>query len=494
LKLPVEWLAPAGLGLAALLAPLVALYLLKVRRQRRQVGSTWLWQAARRDLMARSPFQRLIVQVPLVLEALALCALALGAARPASRGTELTGEHVAVIVDTSASMSATDPRTGQRRIELAKAAARELVLGLRPGSDALLLDAGRDARIALPPDRDTRRLRAAIDGLDARDVEGDLGAAIALAASRLKQLGGERSIVVLSDGNLPRPAALSDAAIPIELVRVGEPADNVAIVRLDVRTGTDPVLGREQVQGFLLLSNHGQAARELFVTMRERNASDVLDSRRVTIAPGASEPVVLSFNPAPGDYGQGLLFELSPHDALPADDVAYGRVPMGRRLPVIVAAAGAPSPWLLRALAADPNVEVRTLALGELSGALGIDAGTFVVLEGACPAATPGGDLLLVNPPPGECHGALVGESIEHPLITSWDRARGCASFRSTESASPARGRSGRKADGRSSSAPIAVSSPPTSRRARAPPPCSASTWARATGRSRPRSCSSCAT
>ena len=423
MKLPLEWLAPAGLWLGALLVPLVALYLLKVRRQRRRVGATWLWQAARRDLMARSPFQRFVVQLPLVLQALALLALAVAASRPATRGTELSGEHVALIIDTSASMSATDPRTGQRRIELAKAAARELVLGLRPGSDAMVLDAGRDARIALPPDRDFRRLRAAIDGLDARDVEGDLGAALALAVSRLKQLGGERSIVVLSDGNLARPAAFAGAAVPIELVRVGEPTDNAAIVRLDVRAGTDPLLAREQVQAFLLVSNRGAAARELFVTMRERNASDVLDSRRLTVAPGESEPVVLTFHPAPGDYGQGLVFELSPHDALPLDDVAYGRVPVGRKLPVLYAAAGTPSPWLLRALAADADAEVRTLGVGELASAVNVDPGALVVVEGACPLAVPGGDLLLLNPPAGECHGALVGESVERPAITSWDHA-----------------------------------------------------------------------
>lgn len=418
-----EMLAPAGLWLAATLVPLLLLYLLKVRRKRRRVGSTWLWQAARRDLMARSPFKRLIVQVPLILQALALLALAVAAARPASRGKALTGSHVAVIVDTSASMSAIDPEHGEPRIELAKQSARELLAGLAPGADAMIVDAGHDARIALPPDRDTRRLRAAVDGLAARDVEGNLAEAVALAVSRLEQLAGDRSIVVLTDGNLAEPLAIEGAAVDIEIVRVGTPVDNTAIVRIDVRAGRDAASSREQVEAFLLIANYGETTREVYVTMRQRNASDVLASRQVRLEPGAREPVVLTFAPTPGDYGQGLLFDVSPHDAMPVDDVGYGRVPVGRKLPVVVAAAEAPSPWLVRALVSDPAAEVRSVPLDELATGSDIDRGAFVVVQGACPQRIAGGDMLIVDPPPGACFGAVVGETIETPLITSWDHA-----------------------------------------------------------------------
>ncbi|MBW2523088.1 MAG: BatA and WFA domain-containing protein [Deltaproteobacteria bacterium] len=416
-------LAPAGLGLLGALVPLVVLYILKVRRKKRTVGSTWLWQAAQRDLMARSPFKRLVVQLPLILQALALIALALAAGRPATRGKALTGNHVAIIIDTSASMAAIDPQAGKARIEIAKESAKELSYGLPPGADAMLIDAGRDARVALPPDRDTRRLRTAIDAVTARDVEGSLAEAVALAVSRLKQLSGDRSVVVLTDGNLAHPLAFEGAAVPVELIRVGQPIDNTAIVRLDVRSGRSPASDQEQVEAFLLVANYGAEPREVFVTMRQRNASDVLASRKVRIEPGVSEPVVLSFSPTPGDYGAGLVFDLSPRDAMPVDDVAYGRVPIGRKLPVVVAAKGEPSPWLVRALVSDPDAEVRTRALAEIGAGADVDRGALVVIQDACPTPIAGGDLLIVNPPAGPCFGAVVGERIEAPLITSWDHA-----------------------------------------------------------------------
>ena len=39
------------------------------------------------------------------------------------------------------------------------------------------------------------------------------------------------------------------------------------------------------------------------------------------------------------------------------------------------------------------------------------------------PDNVPGGDLLVVDPPPGRCLGTLVGRTLEHPVITSWETA-----------------------------------------------------------------------
>lgn len=414
-------LAPKGLFLLLLLGPLVVLYILKVKRQRKRVASTWLWATAQRDLMARSPFKRLIAQIPLLLQAIALIALALALSRPATRGREFTGDHVAIVIDASASMSAAAPGQGPEpttRLALAKVAAKDILSALTPGSDALILQAGREAHLLSPLDRDIVRVKAAVDRVHVEDVEGDLGAAVALAVDRLRQMGGSRRIVVLTDGNLARPGSLAGAALPIEVITVGAPVDNAAIVRVDVRSGTDTVLNKEQVQAFLVVANFGKAPREIYVTMREQNASDVLASRRLLVQPGERSPVELTFHPSPGDYRKGLLFEISPHDAMPVDDVAYGRVPAGDKLPIYFAGS---SPWIERALVSDPMTDLR---LGKVEGlatdtSIGLD--TLVVIEGACPANPPGGDLLIVNPPPGKCGGTLVGATIEHPEITSWE-------------------------------------------------------------------------
>ncbi len=418
-----ELLAPGGLAALALLVPLLLLYILKIQRTRREVASTWLWAAAQRDLMARSPFRRLIAQVPLVVQALALIALAMALARPATRGRGFTGDHLAIILDTSASMSALVPGSAPRttRLDLAKRAAHDLLRGLTPGSDALVLEAASDARLLSPLDRDRGRVGAAVDRAAPRDVEGDLGPAVALAALRLRQLGGVRRVVVITDGNLAHPAAIQGAALPVEVITVGSVVDNAAIVRVDVRSGKGPRGSggdAPQVQAFLVVANFGRSPRDLYVTMREENASDVLASRRLVVQPGERLPVPLEFQPAPGDRGKGLIFEISPHDAMPVDDLAYGRVPAGDALPVYLAGA---SPWIERALAADPLVELRTGTVAELAQGHVVDLDTLVVVDGACPDGLPGGDLLVIHPPPGKCLGTTVGPAVERPEITSWE-------------------------------------------------------------------------
>jgi hypothetical protein len=236
---------------------------------------------------------------------------------------------------------------------------------------------------------------------------------------RLRQLGGSRRVVVITDGNLARPGSLAGAALPLEVITVGAPVDNAAIVRVDVRAGTDPAKGTEQVQGFLVVANYGKAPRPLYITMREQGASDVLASRREVVQPGERKAVQLDFHPTPGDYKKGLVFEIAPHDAMPVDDVAYARVPAGDKLPVYLAGA---SPWIERAVAADPMVDLRTSTVAQLL-AEPLDLDTFVIVDGACPPAPPGGDLLVVHPPPGRCGGTVVGAAVERPELTSWENA-----------------------------------------------------------------------
>jgi hypothetical protein len=205
------------------------------------------------------------------------------------------------------------------------------------------------------------------------------------------------------------------------VVKVGTPIDNAGVVRVDVRSGTDPALGTDQVQVFAMVASFGERQRELFVTLREQNASDVLASRRILLKPGERQPVVLTFNPAPGDIGQGLIVELSPRDDMPADDVAYGRVPSGARLPVVFAsvAGSGGAPWIERALRSDPLIELLRAPSAD-PGSVGIPAGALVVLDGICPAQPPGNDLLVFNPPQGSCLGAEISGPVDNPAVTSW--------------------------------------------------------------------------
>ena len=414
---PFELKAPSGLWLLGLLAPLVLLYVLKIRRQRVTVSSTWLWAAAARDLAAKSPFKRLVPQLPLLLELLASALLAVSLARPASRGGHIAGDHIAIVVDTSASMGALEA-DGRSRLAHARDAASAVIRALAPGAQAVIVEAGREAHVVSAMDSDRRRLEASLEKLEASDAEGRMTQAIATASTQLRPYERNARLVVVSDGAIADRDAFASSNLPIELVRVGAPVDNAAIVRLDIASAEDPSTHHEQVQAFAMVENYGQKPRTLYVTLSERNVSQPLASRRIDLGPGERTPVVLGFEPAPGDAGAGLVVELSPHDALPSDDRAYGRVPSGAKLQVVMAPAKS-NAWVARALGSDPNVELVGTSLAELPSA-GVAADALVVVEGACPANAPGADLLILNPPMGPCGTTLVGPTIDNPAVTSW--------------------------------------------------------------------------
>lgn len=418
MRLPFDALAPHGLFLLLGLVPLVLLYILKVRRERLRVPSTWLWASARRDLLARSPFQKLIPQVPLFLQAAALVFLALALSRISGRSEKLIGDSVAIVIDTSASMAAVDGQ-GRTRIDLAREAAKGAVASLLPGSRAMLIEAGREARVVASLDEEKRRLREAIDNLRFADIEGDLGAGVALANERLRQEGGTRRIVVITDGALAKGDSLAHSSLPLDIVKVGEPVTNVGIVRIDVRGGRDPVSKVEQVQIFAMLSSFADRPREVFVTARLENTDYVLASRRLLLPPNERLPIELAFRSAPGDIGKGLIVEISPKDAFPNDDIAYARIPSGRRMPVVLIGERS-SPFVERALQSDPDIDLYRARLGDLGGDT-IPPDALLVLEGSCPPPHADGVAFLVlNPPEGPCLGATIGKVEERPAITSW--------------------------------------------------------------------------
>jgi len=416
-------LDPRGLLLLAGLVPLVVLYVLKIQRRRQRVSSTLLWSSARRDLLARHPLRKLLPEVPLLLEILALAALAVALARPSSRAGNLDGDHLAVVIDASASMATRmgGPAGARTRMDEAKRRAEEVVSNLAPGADAMVLEAGRDARVVAPLDRDPRRLQAAIAGVAVREVEGNLAAAVALAADRLRSLGGHPRIVVVTDGALAHPEPLAVAGIPTDVVEVGDEEDNAAIVRVDVRSGLDAVGGREQVQAFAMVQSFAARPREAYVTLSIEGRGEPVASRRLLLEPGAKLPVVLTFEPRPEDHGLGLVVELAPADAEPVDDVAFGRVPAALRMPVVVA-SDAPYSWTTRALEADPEVDLQRLSLSALD-VVNVDPDALVIVEGGCPGKLPGRDALLLAPPEGSCFGVAVGPPVDGPLITSWETA-----------------------------------------------------------------------
>jgi uncharacterized membrane protein len=429
--MPVELTSASGLWIGALALPLVLLYVLRSRRRRVPVGSTWLWRKAETDLQARRPFRRLARELPLLLELAGIAALSLAAADPRASGIEMRGHSTAIVVDVSASMAAKRP-DGSSRLHEAVAEARRIVDALYPGTSAMIVTAGASPRVVTPFDTDRHRLRRGLATLGVLDEPGTLAPALELAAERLEALGGPGRIVVITDGSVDTTRIRH---APIDVRHIGAPVSNVGIVGARALPAATLDGSDRRVEIEAVIQSFSTVSEPRYVTLRRKDSPDPIASRRIELAPGTTESMTLSFDRAPSEVGVGLVLELSPEDALSTDDHAYLVVPPSRTLPVVLASRDG-APWIERALAADPEVDLSIASPG-----VEPPPGSLLVAHGYCPQWGHVGDLLVLEPPPGRCLGVEVGEEYAEASVTSWDAEDPRMRFANLDGLSVPRGR-----------------------------------------------------
>lgn len=398
-------LAPAGLWAAAALVPLVAWYLLRPRRRRVTVGSTYLWRALDRPATAATPWQRFRGDVTFWLAALALLALVAALARPAVPVPVALGDHTILVVDTSGSMLAVED--GTTRAELARRDATELTSALGPGQQVSIVTAGPRARIELAASTDAREVGRTLAGLTTTHAPADVADAFTLATSL--QRPGERTVVhLLTDRDLTAEAR---AAAPpgLAVTGIGTDRPNVAITRLSTAAaGAGDHRFLAQVRNYAPMEVTGRLQIDV-------DGVVVLEAP-LQLAPRATEDVVAT---VPGGDGQLLTARLALDesvtgeipDALAHDDEASVELTAPEQLAILVAGPG--STFVEGALGAMPGVQVETAATvpADLTG---VDL--LVVDRVAAPDDLTVPTLLLG--PTTWPAGIVAGDAVELPSLT----------------------------------------------------------------------------
>ncbi len=380
-----NFLTPALLILAALAAPIIVLYMLRLRRREVSVSSTLLWQRLVQDREANAPWQRLRRNLLLLLQLLILAALVIALARPFVPVPGVAAGSVALLLDASASMNATDIPGGTTRFDAAREQARGLVADLAPGEVMTIIAAGPTPQVLTPPTADRVALRDALARARPSAAAADWDAAFTLAAASLA--GRDQStIVLISDGGLP--GDLPPLPAEVRYLPVGREAHNLAISALAVR----PLDGTPQL--FAAVANHGPEDATVILSLSADGA--LLSAERLAVPAGGTATLSVTDLPAGAEV---IRAELTPPvdgglpDYLPLDDVAYAvyQPPSGGR--ALLISEG--NLFLQQVLAALPEVEAFRAAPGDLP------QGDFdlIVLDGWLPAELPDTNLLIVNPP-----------------------------------------------------------------------------------------------
>ena len=395
----------------------VAMYLLKLRRTETVVPSTLLWQRLAADTEANAPWQKLRRSLLFLVQLLLVAALAFLAARPFLERPAGLARDLVVIIDTSASMAATDVLPD--RLSAAKAAAIEALRDLPSGGKVSVIEAGRTARIVATGTTDLGRVRQAIEGIRPTVSRGDLGDALALA-QQLAIQSGDAQVLVATDAALAVPPTTKVDA-PITVLRVGDPkgSRNQAIVALAVRTSES--LSRSV---FVSVANLDleTATRRVELWSDDR----LIETRTITIDAQAKADVIIDDLPDDATLldvrlvaGDGAAGQAARPDLLATDDRAWAVIPPSRQRNILIVGEG--DPYLETALSYLPNSRLFGLTPGEYpAGAVRTDgtAWDLIIFEGTVPAALPSVPILAIAPPRSSPLGEVTG-TLTNPGIAT---------------------------------------------------------------------------
>lgn len=412
-------LAPIGLVFGLLALPILALYMLKLRRQDVQVSSTMLWSALLRDRQANTPWQRLKRNLLLLIQLLTLAALVLALARPAVAVQTIASGSLVIILDSSASMSASDEAPS--RFEAARSTARSLIAGLEAGARLTLIEAANPGMVLVNAEIDQTKSLAALNAARPSTGSPDWSQTFALAAGASAALGPATTIVILSDGGLPT-TGLPPLPGTVRFVSFGQSEQNLAIRALAVRPE-----GEGALQLFASVQNYGTSEHLALLSIDADGQFNT--SRQIKVPPGASLDLVIRGLPGstrvfkaallpPEDSGQPL-------DMLALDNTAFALNDLPAQRKAIVISQdqledSGENIFLMGMLSAAGFKAVQPVLNLDASGGqisqqviLTDTLYNLVVLDGVLPAEIPTNSSLLIINPPASIPGILnVGETI----------------------------------------------------------------------------------
>ncbi|MEQ9459770.1 MAG: vWA domain-containing protein [Phycisphaeraceae bacterium] len=419
-------LAPllAGIVAAVAIPSLLVLYFLKLRRQRRDIASTLLWQKAIEDLQVNAPFQRLRNSWLLWVQLLLLLVLLMALARPVLDASAIETGRAVILVDHSASMSARDAGA-QVRLDRARTIAKELVDRLdvedQSGRAMVLQYAARPAVLQTMTGQKSL-LKEAVDRIEPTDEPTSLLPALRLVqplAEQAAAAGTTMTIYIVSDGGSDQAEAVNQ--IDLKGARVvfvpvdpdgAQPLGNVAITAFSARR--DPERP-QRVALFAEIVNFSDHERR--ATVRFRVGDEV---RR-------AQPVVLAavVGDRPGREAVSLSLELpelamvsvehDARDALSADDRARLVLTAARNTSVLLVTEGNA---LMRHAIEAAGVERLTvggLDLLETPAALEADVWVF---DGLVPGGVPRRPSVFFGVVPGVTGLDLVEPEAAEPSST----------------------------------------------------------------------------
>ncbi len=393
-------LIPAALAFALIIPIILLFYFMRPKRQERVVGSTLLWQQSLQDLQASRPWQRLRITPLLLLQILAAIVIVLVLTRPVTFFSSPIGGNTIIILQTSASMQATD--VAPSRFEAARSRIADLIDGLGPGDHLSLIAMANSPQVMIASSSDKDQLNAALARVKVTNQDADLQQALSLANS-LAAGHADARILIVGDGHVLTPDQVIAVPFPVSYLEVGADTPNAALL----------ALATHSVQGNLValaqIANYSRQARSLPVELYADGK--LVSVQTISLAAGASG--VLQWAPLP-PATRFLYAHIIAQDAMKADHEAWAIVGGSMHGRVLLVTSG--NSFLESALRIQPTIDLFETIPAKYTRDTSFD---LTIFDGYVPPVLPPGDLFFVNPPAGSYIFGVSGPEIAVTRISA---------------------------------------------------------------------------
>lgn len=391
------------LFLLFLIPLLLLLYILRLRRKIQVVSSNLLWEHDIEDVKANTLFQRLRKNLLLPLQILILTLIILAIARPFVTGAVSTDKDIILIIDTSASMKATDIK--ENRFESAKSSAIKIVDGLGRGARMTIIRAGFSPTIISGPTSDKSVLKEALNKTNPSDTSTNLTNAIQMASSLAKDMR-QSEIIILSDGSGDLPKNSTNIDTPVRFVKFGrDEVNNIGIINFEV---SNEFAGQ---QVFLSLRNFSIKKQSFAVELY--HDKDLVDVRKLNLLPQERRSII--FNDI--SYNEGILTALiDAKDDLLIDNKAYYVLHKLNEPKILI--AGESNIFLEKAI----ETTFGKTSLFKEKSYSGANDYDVIVFSRLVPDEIPESNIMFVNPDTDLPFAKLLSRK-DKPNIIGWDKS-----------------------------------------------------------------------
>lgn len=440
-----NFLNPLGALFFASLPVILGLYILRLKRKEVTISTNLFWRRVLEDVEANTPFQRLRYSHLLLVQLLIATLMVLALMNPALVFPSTRGLDTVLLVDTSASMAATDGSPS--RLEGVKKQITKLIADKGRRDRIAIVASGAEAAALTDLTADSAQLRAAVELLEPEPVSSSMpqGADLALqviAEARERdrpkgsQAGTATKTAPAAEGARPEaqvviftddPLSVGETPVsPVPVRWAYQPvgfsdARNASILTAAL---TNPDTEKGTMSLFLTTYYKGDGGAQAELSVHQ--GKDLLDIRKLSLSANKEQSHVFDGVPLqPGRYqlelkltgvadNEGTITSDGVEDQLPLDNQAYLVYEASETFKILVLSNQRVYAVLLASL---PGVQV---FLRSPSG--GVPDGDFdlIVVDGDLPLNASAGNYLVIHSNNQELLPVTITGDATRPVISDW--------------------------------------------------------------------------